>query len=224
MKPVRGWWVPSVDEPHPVESQLAEAQGQIDLALQHVKQRRVALQGGARVGLWPILLAARFERVIAFEPDAVNFACCEKNIGTRTPAVELHEAALGRGIGYGALVLSKESTGLHYVAPADPLGEAYSVAIVRVDALALPVLDAMFLDVEGMEMAVLEGALETLQRCHPTIVLEENALCTRYGRQRDDCRRFLELLGYRLVAEWTTLPPDVQKQGFRGSDLIFATP
>jgi FkbM family methyltransferase len=218
-----GWWRPSAEEPHPVDSQLAECTGQIARAMEYLPhdRRRTVLQAGARVGLWPLMLAPLFQRVIAFEPDCDNYACAVRNVKEK-PGVELCWAALGNKDGTAHLMRSSESTGMHYVAPDEPQELAAPVEMKRVDSLLLRDLDAIFLDVEGLELAVLYGAMETLKRCHPLVVLEENELCFRYLRQRHDCTALLEILGYQLVDEWTTLPLEQQQDGFRGSDLIYA--
>lgn len=52
--------------------------------------------------------------------------------------------------------------------------DAATVAVpcVSVDSLVLARLDLLKVDVEGMEGEVLEGALPTIRRCHPAIVVE----------------------------------------------------
>ena len=47
-----------------------------------------------------------------------------------------------------------------------------TIATVSVDSLNLARLDLLKIDVEGMEIEVLQGALETIIRCHPILVIE----------------------------------------------------
>jgi FkbM family methyltransferase len=183
------------------------------------------VQAGARVGLWPRQLAGLFGRVLAFEPDPINFECALANLAG-WPQVELELAALGRRYRFAYLVPSDLSSGEHYILPAptspNPKGSV-RVEMPTIDELELDACDAIFLDVEGYEIEALAGAVETLDRLHPTLVLEENALVSRYGNVKGTLERELKKYGYVLKQRFSTLPPAVQNDGrFRGADLIFA--
>lgn len=47
-----------------------------------------------------------------------------------------------------------------------------TVPVVTIDSLKIPRLDLLKIDVEGMELDVLEGALETIMRCKPILIVE----------------------------------------------------
>jgi FkbM family methyltransferase len=68
-----------------------------------------------------------------------------------------------------------------------------AVAVLSVDSLALPRLDFLKIDVEGMELDVLEGAKATLEREKPTLLIE----WIKSGKA--EIRDFLTPMGYRLV-------------------------
>ena len=61
------------------------------------------------------------------------------------------------------------------------------ISLIPIDHLAIDDLSLLQLDVEGFERHVLEGALETIARNEPVIVLEDN---------RDNCEKLLRSLGY----------------------------
>ena len=230
-----GWWITDDDvaERSPqlfTAEQIHVARAQIERAVPFVKDPRskVAIQGGARCGLWPIMLVDYFREVVAFEPDPDNYACCAANAADQawdSATLRLHRAALGPTRGADMLVRSAESNGLHYLRAGSDTAPGVEVAVTTVDALgyARDRVGALFLDVEGYEHEVLRGAIATLLRSRPVVVVEENALIARYQRERGDVERFLQQFGYRLVAEFYTLPDAEQHDGnFRGSDLIFA--
>ncbi len=54
------------------------------------------------------------------------------------------------------------------------------------------------IDVEGFELPVLEGAVETIQRCRPLMLVEQNGNDeVHFGRPRNEATAFLESLGMR---------------------------
>jgi len=81
MKEVKGFWFPDEDKYFgPIV--LKDGNFQIDRfykALEYVTDFRLAIDGGAHVGLWTTEMAQYFKKVIAFEPDSKTFECLEKN-------------------------------------------------------------------------------------------------------------------------------------------------
>jgi hypothetical protein len=59
------------------------------------------------------------------------------------------------------------------------------------DSFRFEQVDYIKIDVEGHEMAVLEGARDTLGRCRPWLVVEA------LGGEQEKVRAFLAALGYR---------------------------
>jgi hypothetical protein len=73
------------------------------------------------------------------------------------------------------------------------------------------VVAAIKIDVEGQELEVLEGAIETLRRWKPRLVIECH--CASWDELNVDRHRFAELIdsfGYRQVAD-----PDGQPVDFK---------
>ena len=71
--------------------------------------------------------------------------------------------------------------------PLRPTHATQRVSLIPIDHLAIDDLSLLQLDVEGYERHVIEGALETIARNEPVIVLED---------ARDDCAELLSSLGY----------------------------
>lgn len=152
----------------------------LDVALRHVRGSAIAIDGGAHIGAWSRLLAARFAVVHAFEPSPDTFACLEYNLAARSITnVVCHACALGASPSTATMALDAENaaranTGARHVVVG---GE---IAVVTIDSLALPELDFLKLDIEGSEFAALQGARETLRRCRPVVLVENKHLWTRH--------------------------------------------
>lgn len=159
----------------------------MDFAVSQCGQRRVCVQAGGHVGIWPKRLAGLFDQVLTFEPEPDLFACLEKNLSLFTN-IQPQETALSNQNRIGHMERSS-SSGSNRVGSGST-----EIDLMTLDALALPVCDAIFLDVEGHELQALQGAKETIQRCQPVIQVEElddgNAV-----------NLFLKGLGYLPVAE-----------------------
>lgn len=113
-------------------------------------------------------------RVVAFEPDMDNAAAIRANLSLNALGnVELREAALSDAAGPATLHRSPVS-GWHSLRPGLPdrdLGRV-TVAVERLDDLALPRLDLLKIDVEGAEAEVIAGARTTLLRHRPVVLLD----------------------------------------------------
>lgn len=202
MKFQHGWAFPDADTL--MASQLqpdGTYQGDhLAKALQFVTDFTVAIDGGAHVGTWSALLAARFEAVHAFEPSADTFEALEANrqaFGWTT--VRTYHAALGADAGRVSMGLDPKhaalgNTGARFVQPGS------DVAMVTIDGLELPTLGFLKLDVEGGEVFALQGAKATLRRCQPVVLFENKFLWKRYSLPREAPQQFLTRLGYRQVA------------------------
>lgn len=167
-----------------------------ELALAHLTGARTAVQAGGHIGTWPVYLAARFARVLTFEPEPENFAALELNLADRgLTNVTARRAVLAHKAREHRLRVSPKSTGQHRI------GRGIPVEGTTIDDLRLDDLDAIFLDVEGYELAALRGAVKTIARTHPVIMAEENKRALDQGFQLGDVGRLLIPLGYRKVAE-----------------------
>lgn len=78
-------------------------------------------------------------------------------------------------------------------------GSSYCAAFLvsPLDELRLTKLDWIKVDVEGGELAVFQGAAETIRRCRPKILFENHVHIEPDCEHK--CRAFLEALGYRHV-------------------------
>jgi FkbM family methyltransferase len=133
----------------------------------------VAVQAGGNCGIWPKALGDRFRFVYTFEPDAMNFRCLCANATAAN--IFKFNAALGKERGCIDLARNPKRVGSHHVEGNGP------IPTLLVDDLRLSVCDLIYLDVEGFEKNVLEGATDTIDRCRPVIAVEDMASSERYG-------------------------------------------
>jgi FkbM family methyltransferase len=188
MKEMEGWWCPDIMK-GPAGYVLRSQE--LNRHISRAKKRRACVQAGGHIGIYPKALAAVFERVYTFEPEERNFACLARNAAL--PNVYAVRGFLGDTHGGRSLRVHSKSSGGHSV------GEAGPIPTWKVDDLALPDLDALFIDVEGFEWWALRGGLRTIGKCKPLLVLEENKKLEGRGRKYGDLERLVAPLGYRLV-------------------------
>lgn len=202
MKAHYGWAFPDSDEfmLKELKPDGTYQASHLRMALAHVTQYGCAIDGGAHVGTWSRILSAVFARVIAVEPSADTFEALATNMQQFGCAnVELKNLALGATAGRVTMVLEGKgllmrNTGARFVTAGG------TIPCEAIDDWQLPALGFLKLDVEGSEVAVLEGAAQTIARCHPIVLFEDKGMWKRYGQKRDAPRTLLTRLGYRHLA------------------------
>ncbi len=199
MKQVQGWAFPDVDRfmSDEIKADGTYQASHLRMALEYVTDFTVAVDGGSHVGTWSRLLAQRFQRVVAVEPSDDTFEALSANMRKfECVNVELCHVALGAAPGSVTMILdgralSLANTGARCVKPGG------AIPLVTIDSWNLPSLGFLKLDVEGSEVAALQGAIETLKRYKPIVLFEDKKLWRRYGHRADAVEKFLLSLGYR---------------------------
>jgi len=160
-------------------------------------QQRVAVQAGGNLGVWPKWLGDTFETVYCFEPSPACFQELVRHAAQ--PNVIKIQAALGDTHGLVAVSDARDDG-----KPSHPgvthVSGAGVIPTLRVDDLALEHCDLLSLDLEGYELFALRGAVETVERCRPVMLIEINQHSDRYGVPPDDVRDWLTAQGYQFVA------------------------
>lgn len=164
----------------------------IEKWLNHVKGRDVCVQAGGNIGYFPIELSNHFKHVITFEPEPLNYACLAENC-KYIANIEYYQAALGENIGSSGIHFDLENIGAHY------LKDEGDIEVMTIDSLNLESCDLIALDIEGYEWQALKGAIKTIEKFHPTIVIEMKNHGKRYGYDDKQMERWLSELGYRDV-------------------------
>ena len=70
------------------------------------------------------------------------------------------------------------------------------VPCVRLDDFELPACDLIKLDIEGAEVMALHGAMRTIDRHQPVVVIEQNGAAKTYGMPATAAEDVLKSLGY----------------------------
>lgn len=161
------------------------AQNEIDLLGYFIQPGAVVVDAGAFIGTHTRAFSALVGlsgKILSFEPrheaysvlvENANFASADNilalnmALGIADASVTVPPLPLAGTFNFGAANL--ESTGSHN-------GAGELINITSLDTFELDHLDFIKIDVEGMEIAVLNGAKETVGRCRPVIFAECNSL------------------------------------------------
>lgn len=128
----------------------------------------------------------------AFEPVLENYVmaklCVQKN---GLDDVILLNAALGSEISMGYMDVTL-GDGAHRGGTSQLAAQGQPTAILTIDQFGLEEVSLIQLDVEGHELEALLGAKQTIARCRPYILIEDNL---------DNCAEFLTQLDYHCIGE-----------------------
>lgn len=176
------------------------------LAMEHsVPLNGTVVDAGANVGNHSIFLAAlRGATVWAFEPDSrlAQSLIESARINGVSPKVRVLQSALGDHPGQAYLVNDDVSNLGGQRVTFDPRAGGVVTEVVTLDStLEHEHIDALKIDVEGSEVAVLQGGLSMIERCRPEIWVE----CLD-AKSYDQVASILRPLGYRVVAIFNASP------------------
>lgn len=187
-----GYWWPDHEEIS--WQQTFDDLAGLNIALAYVKNRKVCIQAGGNVGVWPIALTNPFESVITIEPDRENYDCLIRNVEERANGskgvVYPIFGALGHENEWTSLSRQSGNCGGHF------LQDGSDIPVYTIDGLPLAGCDLIVLDLEGMEPWALLGARKTIERFKPVIMVEDKWNSERYGVNRGWSNNFA---GYRVA-------------------------
>jgi FkbM family methyltransferase len=158
----------------------------------------VLVDAGAMIGNHTAYLASFVPHtaIHAFEPAPVNASILRVNV-SHYPNVVIHALALSDQPGRLTMSIEKGNRGHAVVAATDPWPEpgkvdtVWEVDAITLDSLALEEVRLIKIDVEWHEPQVIAGAIETITRWHPMVVVED------WNYEYGDL-----LPGYRLARSW----------------------
>ena len=150
---------------------------QRNMALRYIKRWRNCIDIGSNVGIWTRELASKFKKVYCFEPNPNFNECFRKNITENN--IELFEFGLS----------NKEHTASQEFNSTQMTNTPGNVQCRTLDSFNLNNIDFIKIDVDGFEVEVLEGAVETITRNKPVINIEVKKL-----KRPDVCKKIRRIL------------------------------
>jgi FkbM family methyltransferase len=155
---------------------------------------RTIVEAGANIGNHTVFFREflTWERLIAFEPLPQAFRLLKQNVPDK---VELYRTALGSREGTAAMKYYETALGLGTVDESAP----GPIPLRTLDSFNYPDVTLLRIDVQDNYLNVLHGAMQTLLRCLPLIVIKGdfNAvfpvvqplsyLCVKYFPSCDVC-------------------------------------
>ncbi|MFI5155830.1 MAG: FkbM family methyltransferase [Chitinophagales bacterium] len=157
---------------------------------------------GANIGSYTVLASAvAMAQAISIEPVPKTFSNLKRNVAVNDleSRVELHNYGIGNESGVLRFTRNLDTIN-HVISSVDAANDSDSieVQITTIDDMMqgrIPLL--IKIDVEGFELAVLEGARQTLSNTHlNALIIELNGSCRRYGVNESDIHEFLVSSGF----------------------------
>ena len=192
---------------------------EVEMAVQLIELRRryhgdgvVAIDCGANIGVHTIEWATAMTgwgSVIAVEAQERLYYALAGNIAINNcfNAIAMHAAVSSEtgsmkipspnyltASSFGSLEL-RQRDGNEFIGQPIDYSEANSVAIrkITLDALSLPRVDLIKIDIEGMELEALDGAQATIEKSRPILLVES------IKASRELVRAWLEKRSYQVV-------------------------
>lgn len=153
----------------------------------------IAFDVGANVGVYSVLFSklASQGHVHAFEPTSTIEMLRTNLQHNACTNVTLHGAALGQEAG----ALEDDIYRIWGTAP-ERLPYRFETVDTLVEKLDLSRLDCLKIDVDSFDFEVLQGAVKTLDKFDPFVVVELNHALSRRGQSNTDAIEWLTSQGY----------------------------
>ncbi len=163
----------------------------------------VCLDIGANIGVISQALLANGFKVTAFEPQPEIFGLLEENCANVGGDFLVHNVAVGAMGGVAEMpkvhYSSKGNFGGLGIGSKSIYGNI-TVPIATIDSYQFTEVGFIKLDVEGYELEVLQGAQKTINRCKPTMYIEDDR-----AEKSNALRKYITGLGYNIESHTPTL-------------------
>lgn len=164
-----------------------------------ISQRNCVIQAGGNSGAYAKQYSKYFKSVYTFEPDNRWFYCLNANATEEN--IFKFQCFLGDtnskfNIQYNPKFGDTNLGGLQRGNI-----EEFGIPMMKVDDFNIPA-DLIHLDIEGYEYHALKGAVSTIKKYKPVIILEEKNIINDFGYTLKDLHNFLIDLKYEPLKIW----------------------
>jgi len=205
----------------------------IDACCQLLKDEMVFYDVGANAGVVSLEVAKHFHdrvTVCAFEPQESLVRCVAASAQLNGfKRMHVFRTLLGNESGFADLYIPKSSAPASHASlkSRTPKSEVVRNRIETLDGLVhnkvIPAPNVIKIDVEGAELAVLQGAENLIEQYAPCIIFESDSNAERFGYTRRDICEFLQKHNnYRFQFPTTEGLVDVGERlfDFTQSDIV----
>jgi FkbM family methyltransferase len=172
------------------------------------------LDVGSNMACSAVLYSQVFQNVECFEPTPLNIDLWKRTIGANNIAnCVLHEVGVGEKNYTTEIICHERNNGHNHLTHydknprADPERSSRSrvqVDVKTIDSYNFQDVGFIKFDIEGYEKFALEGAVDTISRCRPTLQLEIRAnQCRKFGYWAEDMIQWIRDLGYTVMSKNT---------------------
>lgn len=176
------------------------SESEVTLYTKVIKPDDFVLEIGGNIGslMLPLARILSSGSLMTFEPERTafyalagniavnnlrNVFCFQHAMGKEPGVINVPELDLEKTDNFGGIELDKDySKGPHY-----PVG------LNSIDNLSQQRLDLIKIDVEGMELAVLEGGAKTIEKLSPMLIVEDDR-----QQKSEELRDYIRALGYTM--------------------------
>lgn len=176
--------------------------GVLDFILHHFTGKGVFVDIGANIGLMSIFVGKNFPSATchAFEAHPKTVVILGENVelnhisnvnihpyglGDVTTTLKIHDN-LSINRGGASFVINKDGD------------EGYDVPVKKLDDIADWKIEMIKLDVEGFEMPVLKGAIKSIDKDNPTLIIEVSENRANAYESSNEIYQFAKERGYRI--------------------------
>ena len=157
------------------------SRGEVIFLSQLIHPGMTVIEVGANIGVLTVPFARLVRpggKVVAFEPQHIIYQMLCGNLALNAiDNVVAHNSAAGRTVGCITVPpIDYAQPGNFGGVSVGACAEGETAPLVTINSLALSRCDFMKIDVEGMELAVLEGASKTLQSFRPRLYVENDRI------------------------------------------------
>ncbi len=137
---------------------------------EYFKNGRTVIQAGGNCGVYPLLYTQYFKNVYTFEPDPINFFCL--NLNCQMTNIIKFNCALGEEPDIAVMQeVAEGNRGMNQVSKVNEQS-TNTVPIVTIDSFEFKDVDLIQFDLEGFEQFAIKGAVKTIDKYKPMIIME----------------------------------------------------